>query len=805
MLKPWSITAFQPAACRSEWVGRKAAQLAYLKSKGVRVPDFIVLPTYTCKKYQSDPHSALFAKRLLRTIRHFILSQPAVGQIAVRSSATAEDSDRFSFAGQFTSILHLTDPNQVAQAVNQVIQSSLPQKGCKYPGANISGCNDMAVIIQQMVPAKLAGVLFTQAPTSATEQMLVEYVHGTGEELMRGSVEPLRYSIPRTAEPAHDEETFSANRISVTPKLIGELAQVGRFIETLFGRPQDIEWAIDEQDQLWILQSRPITKMVCLEQHRRDQRGRMYTNYFFAERFSGPVSPLGWSLICSNLEKNAFREPLWFLGQDRLAKQRPLTALFSGHPYTRVEVFQTLYSVIPLRFISEDKKWALGLTARKQVWWVQLLYALPFLLTRLIGQNLDWLPFFHLHKWHIFSSSCTTRLKVIDDKIKSKPSYYGLLALLNETKELGDLFLSLHRWSITFADLYYELLLKYITILQMSEAENPVLLLQKLLAGLPGNQTVQANHHLAGMAENDPNGSNSTKVWDEFFALFGHRSESLDIYHPTWAESRDFIIAFVQHIRQSSEKASTQVLPYAQKSRIHTEQWCDRQLATVRPRSRAWLNKSAFKYLLSRAQNFTLLRENQRDLWHQILARSRAIALLLAKELVDSGILAKAEEVFFLTCEELHSCHTAQLGNALGEKIAQRQADFKSWTENVDSIDQKGEGGTGALLLHGMAVSRGKVVGRAHIAATYEQALAAEKRAILVAPSIDPAWTPVFHQISGLVLEVGGVLSHASILAREFGIPSVTSVTAAARIIRQGDLIKVDGDMGVVHIIREQT
>ncbi|HPN33269.1 MAG TPA: PEP/pyruvate-binding domain-containing protein [bacterium] len=793
MARSWRIGSHTKAALRTDWTGRKASRLALLKHHGIQVPDFVVLPTYIYSTLTS--RTAAAERRLLEIIAQFCSKHPSEPGYAVRSSALAEDAARYSFAGQFKSMLHLKEHQQILDAIYIVLQSGFASVKNAYPGRVRHVDPAMAVILQPMIAAQFAGVLFTQNPSSADDQMLVEYVHQTGERLMEGKEEPYRVEFDRSSgHPSTHELKGRLSNADFTG-LLRSLFCIGMEIEKLLGGPQDIEWAIDSQNQLWILQARPITASFTHGQRLWDENRVEYVNYFFVERFSGPVSVLGWSLIRDILEKNAFRDPLWFLGFDNLAKTKHLTKISSGIPFSQLRVLQSLYSIIPLRFISEDKKNSLGLMHRSQVWWVALVKSAPYLLTRLLGKNLDWLPFFHLHKWGTFNRTCLLTLKVMHEMDFKKLTYSGLINYLYKTIDLSDQFLSIHRWSITFADLYYELLSKMIGLALPSR--DRLGLTQKLLSGLENNQTVLANLHLIRLQNSR---YNRPENWDEYFRLYGHRSESLDISYPTWAEKKSRIVDFGKRLRTAQEESNNgKSLLNAIQERKEAELECAKQIAASHHFLSRWIYSKVFSYLLSRAQIFTLLRENQRDLWQRILAQSRRVVLHMAEQLQQQGLLKAAQDVFYLTKNELADATIANSAQIYASIIQQRKAFLNQWitaASNHRSLSSQ-------KIFKGVPVSRGIALGPAYIAFTCDQAFAAPKDSVLIARSIDPAWTPVFHQISALVLEVGGVLSHASILAREFGVPSVTSVAQATALIKPGDMVKVDGGSGTIYLLKE--
>jgi pyruvate,water dikinase len=779
---------------KPHWVGLKAARLAQMHRHGLPVPPFMVIPAYTIQTFFQKYHrsSELYSSWL----SFFTVWRRGYGddaRFAVRSSGAMEDAGDHSFAGQFESVLSLADPKEIWEAVLHCSVAAKKVQANAYIGEP-SDTAAFALMIQLMIPADYSGVLFTQHPVTGQSGIMVEYVPGLSDHLTAGQVNPGRCFLEQVESEA-DAETMTAQPDwpGAIKRSIPTLVHFAQLIERLFIVPQDIEWAV-AQDRVWILQARPITTMPASEHVRYDAQQNAFTDYFFVERFAAPPSPLGWSLLKPLIEKNAFREPLWFLGFDAWAKSKNVTRLIDGYPYTALPVMQLLYSAIPLRFISRDKKNQLLLYKRQKPWWLHLLRSLPFLCTRLLAKNLLWLPFFHLHKWNIFYEHCRQELESIKGARKDDTTYGQMLTLLVRTRTLSDAFLSLHRWSITFADLYYELLLKYIKL--RKPRFDVVTVVHELLSGLEDNQTVLANRYLAHLASLPGQPEDHKELWQRFFEQFGHRSESIDIAMPTWDEKRDTIDSLVRHLALNFQEQEKHSLSHARQKRELAHKECFTHINKRTGPVPAVLHRIIFGYLVSRGQIFALLRENQRDIWHRILSTSRQLVLAMSDHAVQQGWLQDRKDIFNCKIDELKLLPREESRAALDKKIASRQTRGSHHTLSAMQHPEQEE-----HIFYGLGVSHGVATGNAFIAHTYAEALAVPKNAILITRSIDPAWTPVFHSISGLVLEVGGVLSHASILAREFGVPTVTGVTLASQRISSGTRLTLDGTKGHVIIL----
>lgn len=781
--------------------GAKAARLALLKAQGFPVADFIVVNTRAFKAF-SGKRDTNFRNKLLSLIRQELLQLQTPDNLtmnlAVRSSAPFEDHSAFSLAGQFKSFLNIQDIDTLIESLFQCWDSMYSKNVQAYMRQfNFTLKNAaMGVIVQKMLMPEFAGVLFTRHPVTGDDKVvLVEIVRGIGESLVSGACEPVRLVIQRD-DPSilkiygrEEDIQFLQNDNSFWP-FITDLVKNSLAIEKLFGAPQDIEWAC-EKNHLWILQSRPITHTISRERTKVDANGAIWTDYFFAERFTEPLSPLGWSVLQKWVVKNAFREPLFFLGRSRLARQKDLTKLIDGYPFTRITVFQQLYAPIPLRFISRDKQTSLLLQNRQSKWLWELIKTTPSIIRLLILKDFNWLPKVNLRLWKKFLRFNKQTLEGLKVRLCSanKP-----LAVFQQTEELTNTFLALHRWSITFADIFFVILQKFLYLVK--PAANCDKLLSELLTGLE-SETVKANLELLFSNHTDA-------ALQDFLQKYGHRSESLDIFHPCWADDPEVIQTLAERINDTNKAESARREFLERKSiRLRAEKTCYRKIEGFIPIV-SHLVKQLFRVVLYYTQEFTLLRENQRSEWHKILSVMRRAALLYGKQLEQCGILQTADDIFFLTRQELYTADDCNFET--GKIVQQRRQlrDLYSIRDNMrltssalrENCELRGSG-----RLEGFGVSKGIIRGRAHVARSFREARLANGDDILVAHSADPAWSPIFSMISGMVLETGGILSHASIVAREFGLPTVTGIARATDVIQTGDWLEINGETGIVQIL----
>ncbi len=825
--------------------GGKGLNLARLAKNGFNVPPFFVISSslynhvieineidQLIKKIATQQsitaYKQIQSKILAAEIPEFIITQinsvfnnlvqnSRFKTVAVRSSALVEDFSAHSFAGQLETYLDIQNEKQLQDSIKGCWASLWNDRVYNY----ISKIQDkitpqpIAVIVQQMVPAEYSGICFTIDPIDDEQEwIMIEAYYGSGAEIVGGQVNPFQYRVHRRTLEIESDSVQSVPLLFSKDKL-AKIAQTGLNIEKSFGVPQDIEWAF-LQDKIYILQSRPITT-VAKKQVTPD--GKLWSNYFFGERFPQPVSPLGWSVLKPLIEKNAFREPLHFLGFHEIARAK-ITKCFSGRPYTRLKVFQALHSLFPTAYVSSDKRklfYERPLSFKESLTRI-LKNGFPILKSLL--SSIDWIPPLHLRNWRRFISFYSDKIKSLNKANLPFLSEQELWQLNAQAERLSDRLLSLHRWSITFADLFYHFLIFLIrNWLPQKEAEQIVVELHR---GIPGNKTVEMNielwklsrllkgnrfHPPVGGQVCDGGGWNQsligTQGWKSFIKKFGHRSTSLDIAVSTFADDVDYILNLIQPYLLLSPEFS----PEIKQIEFATGRENQRQAVfkNLLKQPCGFLKKQFFKMLLNWSEQFVLLRENQRYYWHHALAINRKIFLEFGKRFVDRGWLENQGHIFFLTRNEIE--HAFSLGMLVSElEIAGRIKQHQQWQQIQppaiidDSYPVQPDTELTSKKLVGIGASPGIVTGQARVLTIIQEMSQIQPGEILIVPTTDPGWTPLFGIIRGLVMEVGGVLSHGAIVAREFGIPAATSVAGATLRITTGMRITVNGTKGVVWI-----
>jgi len=297
------------------------------------------------------------------------------------------------------------------------------------------------------------------------------------------------------------------------------------------------------------------------------------------------------------------------------------------------------------------------------------------------------------------------------------------------------------------------------------------------------------------------------KSWDEFMARHGHHCRAeLELYNPRWSECPDYVLGLIRGYICCIDKAN----PLENRGKIvqhrrSLEKQCRRRLRNP-------IKRKVFNHLLVRSQNSAVFRENMKSEPVKLLAGMRKLLVELGRRLHADGVLASSDDIFFLTIEEIGLVVGRLAEFDIKNVIAARRAEYDKWNQVtppdviVGRFDPDRcvpeEVKTDSKVLKGLAVSPGVATGKARVilrSDTQQQVLPGE---ILVAPFTDPGWTPYFLPAAAIVMEQGSLLSHGSIVAREYGIPAVVNVGAATKIIKTGLTIQVDANQGIVRILK---
>lgn len=715
------------------------------------------------------------------------------GPVAVRSSAVAEDGDDASFAGQHETILDVTGEEALLTAVRQCWASLWSERALTYRRARgIETEPAMAVVVQRMVKADRAGVAFTLDPVSGQRDVVVvEAVAGSGERLVGGQAAPHRYVVRRM------KDCYALGDGLLDGARLSAIVLLACRVEARAGEPQDVEWAVDSAGRVYLLQARPVTAI---------PRGVVrWTRDNVGEVAPDPMTPLSWSVL-EPLGNGAFGGVLRRLGMGR----SPIP--FFGRFYGRVYLNQSLFRSVMARFYISQAGWRdlprLALTGLRAL---RALWRLP-----------------HEGRGAIGAVLAQRRAEENLDLATIPPE--GLLARVGTWRGLAARMMEIHLSVTVMAELLYQALDKLLA--RWGDGTTTAV---ALTAGLTGIRSAEVGRAVAALAQEVcqdealrdlvlgmapqslPSRLAKTEqgraIWsrvESFLARHGHgATQEFELAVPRWRDDPMPVLRALQtQVRAMGETAVAD--PTA--ARIAATARVEQHMSLPQ----RWL----FRFLLRRAQDFTIARENLK--YHFVLAygRLRDLYLALAAGLVATGRLEDPTDVFFLKADEVGEMVAGGLTpQRARQRILRRR---RAWEEQrrmeaPAALDRWHDGSLRAappsiepeegngLRLRGLAASPGTYTGRARVILSPDEGADLRPGEVLVVPATSPGWAPLLVAAGALVTEVGGTLSHGAIIAREYGLPAVLDVADATRRIRTGQWVSVDGSSGIVCLAERES
>jgi pyruvate,water dikinase len=750
---------------------------------------------------------------------------------AVRSSATAEDSPTASFAGQQDTYLNVVGPAAILQNVSRCWASLFTERAVTY---RLRGGFDhrkagMAVVVQQMVFAQAAGVLFTADPvTSDRKVAYVEASFGLGEALVSGLVNADVYKVrdgevaakavaakqlaihaspaggtqEQAVEPGRQEQP------ALTDPQVVRLAQLGRRIEAHFGRPQDIEWCLDG-DAFQIVQSRPITTLFPVPAA-SDQANRVYVSVGHQQMMTDPMKPLGLSLWQLTTPRPMYEAG----GRLFVDVTREL-----GAPASRAGLLKLLGRSDPLigdalQTIIERGGFIPALPDEAQDWAPPggapaPIETDPAIVTGLIERS---------------QASIATLKR--DIQAKSGPALLDFI--LADLQELRRILFDPQSVQVIMAAMAGSWRLNE----QVQERLGEKNVVDALTQSVPHNVTSEMGLALLDVADvirphpdvvaflrraEDESfleelpalagGPEARDAIQAYLGTYGMRCVGeIDITQPRWSERPAALLPVILgNIKNFEPGARQRRFEQGRQSARQKEQ---ELLARLRALPDGEREAAEAKQTIDQVRTFIGYREYPK---YHMVSRYFAYKQALLKDagrLVRARVLRDQEDIFYLTFAELHD--VVRTNHVDDQLIGQRKDAFRSYQALTPPrvLTSDGEVVTGAYrragvpagALAGLPVSAGTIEGRARVILDMAEA-DLEPGDILVTAYTDPSWTPVFVAIKGLVTEVGGLMTHGAVIAREYGLPAVVGVEHATRLIRDGQRIRVHGTDGYVEIL----
>ncbi|MFO0666058.1 MAG: PEP/pyruvate-binding domain-containing protein [Polyangiaceae bacterium] len=844
-------------------IGGKAARLGWLQDRGFPIPETWVLPAEAFRNAMRalppgyEPRSLLRAStpRLLyarteeahREILRLTLprdieaelaeffakvSASAPWGLAVRSSATCEDGALVSMAGLADTKLGVRSKEELVEAVKYVWASLASARALSYLASHGVRDVSMAVVIQRVVQARAAGVLFTQAPNAGhAGERLVNATLGLGHDVVGGQVEPDVWYMKADGRVssvtlATKESPTAKGTFTDAPALresdLRELSDYASKLEGAAREPWDVEFVCDES-KLWIVQARPVTGRGFPD---GGNATTIWTNANVGEALPGVATPLTWS-VAGAFSEAGFRSAFATLGCS-VPRSAKLVANVQGRFYLNLSQFLRISAQVPwldpntllsLGGVGDPGDLTVPPVSRRQFY-----SRLPLTATRLVREQLrldDMVNRFEEFAERAKEHHRSLDLGVLPDEGVAK-TLRDLQALLERT---GTVMLTSASSSLG-ANLALRML---VARALPDDAER---LAQALTAGIRDLESARpalGMARVAKVAKGDPEAraiieqgitrieqlpeGPTRRALAHFLELYGDRAvREAELSTPRWKEDQTHVLTMLRvALREgprTAEGAETAFSRAREGAAVALEELSPKLGLATAP---------LLRHLVARTQKGARLRERMRSWVTTVLGLIREAALEANRRLVrlmpdletepefrTSGGPRAIESVFFLTIDEvMQALQTARAD--LGPVVRSRRGEYLRDVQRPDPPPTF----TGAPPpiplppaqgheLPGVAASGGVVEGIARVLSGAEQMGDFLPGEVLVVQSTDVGWTPLFPLAAGVVTQLGGALSHAAIVAREFRVPSVVNVADVTRIIKTGERIRVDGDRGRV-------
>jgi phosphoenolpyruvate synthase/pyruvate phosphate dikinase len=758
---------------------------------------------------------------------------------AVRSSATAEDLPTASFAGQQDTYLNIIGKEAILNHVSKCWASLFTDRAVTYRLQNGFDHSKiyLSVVIQKMIFPEVAGIMFTADPITSNRKVLsIDASFGLGEALVSGLVNADNYkvrdgmiadkkiSVKRLAILASKEGGTQQQKIgpdrqnapSLTDKQIIALETLGRKIETYFGQPQDIEWCLVD-DTFYIVQSRPITTLYPIPES-GDQENHVYVSVGHNQMMTDAMKPLGLSFfllttharmckaggrlfvdITSNLASSAGRKMLI----DTLGKYDPLFR----------DAFKTIVAREGfIKFIPDDQETpGAGKSnhATPPPGCPSPVDNDPGIVSDLIKRSQTSIA--ELRQNIQTKSGSNLFDFILEDLQESKKTLFNsegirvIMAAMEASSWVNEKMM-LWLGEKNAADSISQSVPNNITsemglaLLDVADVIRPYPEVIDYLQHVKDERFLDELVRLKG-------GEEVQDAINAYLSKYGMRcAGEIDITRARWVEKPTTLVPLIlSNIKNFEPHASQRKFERGQQEALTKEQVLLDRLRQLPDGQR---KADETKRMISLIRNFSGYREYPKyGIVNRYFAYKQAL-LKEAEQLVNAHVIKEKEDIYYLTFEELREVvrtHTLDY-----EVISKQKDNYKLYEKLTPPrvITSDGEIITGAYnrenlpagAMVGLAVSSGVIEGRARVVLNMEDA-DIEDGDILVTCFTDPSWTPLFVSIKGLVTEVGGLMTHGAVIAREYGLPAVVGVDNATKLIKDGQRIRVHGTDGYVEIL----
>lgn len=791
------------------------------------------------------------------------------GAVSVRSSAADEDGSDHSFAGMHESFLWVSGDDEIISSIQKVWASAYSERAILYRIKNGLAVHPvpMAVIIQEMVDSYCSGVVFTADPaTGDPHKIVVSSLFGLGEGLVSAGLESDHFYYDKESGETEETCAMKSSQIvrsetgvselplpgelklipSLTTEQLQKVVSVALQIESLFRRPQDIEFSFNQDGELFILQSRDITTVN--EYGPAAGNRQVWDNSNIIESYSGVTSPMTFSFIRNAyaVVYTCFSEVMGISSkviEENQIVYRNMLGLFSGQVYYNLINWYRLVKQFPgYNYNKEFMESMMGVKFRDETpdeekrssflrrWFIEL----PKLL-RLLGSLIS--KFVSLKRTvPQFNNHFNTHYSRWEAMDFSQKAPFELMSVYREMEEK-----LLRNWKVPIINDFYVMVfygvLKKLCVSWCGDQNGA--LQNNLICGegdIASTEPTKILMNLARDIKTDPeleklfltkkpdelytfvetadSGIELREGVDHYLNLYGFRCmNELKLEEPSLHETPEFIYQMLSNYVAMNDEALDPDLMNEREQNIRIN--AEKEAFSRIP----FYKRGLFKLVLKHARTGVKNRENMRFARTKIYGTLRILINAVADDFYREFLIEAKEDIYYLTIDELWDFigGTAVTTNLRG-LIELRRDEFERYRANPDQDEHFETYGTAYVKnlfknrakkevtesedgsIRGVPCSPGVVKGVARVIKSPRDDVKLNGE-ILIASRTDPGWVPLYPSVSGIVIERGSILSHSAIVAREMGIPAIVGVPELLNRIKDGDLIEIDGGSGEIRIV----
>lgn len=837
-------------------VGGKGYNLSKMYNHGISVPNGFIVTTSGYNTYIKENNLESKIEELLKTentiseksknikalfqietfpenLKQQILSEfnkIESGRGAVRSSSTVEDLPGMSFAGQYSSFLNV----RASDLIEKVIlcwQSLWNDRAIKYR-ANNNVCSDFShgVVIQEMIAAKLAGVAFSSNPINGIRnEILINASYGLGEAIVSGEVNPDQYAINKKTGEIIEEKIsskeilckYAQSGIEYVP--VNELMKLKRCldkkhlklildasctIEEYFGKPQDIEFAINEQDKIFILQSRDITTLFPIDRLEQDGKLRVYLSagtVLLGTR--EPFTPLGFDMMSQMFPTiinvmTMQKKPLdnSFVKYNACRLYVDITYLMSSKFVSKQFAKAFSGNDLPLKDVMLSVIEKHGSIFRKQgikfkIPWGALKYSISMITSM---RKIMKIP----------NESRYDAMIQIGEEVYQKwlDKSKGLVTLEDKVdfidKCMIEAFILSQKQALYCTEMNKIAKIKKTIEKMYGDRFNVEYLIHSLPRCVTQELTIKMNQAAKFFYENNIEPTENHSKMKDILDRFGHRSNiELDIGTLRWKEDPSYIINQIKSymVDQMYERNLKDIKEKKKRAEALIEEIYQTVKTDKGEKKAQKLKKRMIDYRIAAG-----MREYPKYDIVRIIDIARKVMLDVGQAFVIDGKLNQREDIFFLFKRDI-------LNNVnLMSKVKVNKANYIKEMKRIriprivlntgETYYSSRKTDSQSKMIQGMPLSPGVYEGTIRVVIDPLESSLKEGE-IMVTESTNPAWTPLFATAKGLIMEYGGPVSHGGIVAREYGIPAVVGISDASRLLKDGQKVRINGETGTVEIL----